>query len=65
MSNLFEIVFILVLVLLNGIFAMAEFAIISAKKPSSSGPMKEINVQRLHLNLPMSPLKTDASSLDT
>jgi len=32
MSYLFEIVIILVLILLNGIFAMAEFAIVSAKK---------------------------------
>ncbi len=32
MSYVFEIVIILVLILLNGIFAMAEFAIVSAKK---------------------------------
>jgi putative hemolysin len=32
MSYLFEIVIILVLILINGIFAMAEFAIVSAKK---------------------------------
>ena len=32
MSYTFEIVIILVLILLNGIFAMAEFAIVSAKK---------------------------------
>ena len=32
MSYLFEIVIILVLIILNGIFAMAEFAIVSAKK---------------------------------
>jgi len=32
MSFIFEIVFILVLILLNGILAMAEFAVVSAKK---------------------------------
>ncbi|MCK9580034.1 MAG: hemolysin family protein [Methanoregula sp.] len=32
MSYLFEIVIILVLIVLNGIFAMAEFALVSAKK---------------------------------
>jgi putative hemolysin len=32
MSYTFEIVIILVLIMLNGIFAMAEFAIVSAKK---------------------------------
>ncbi len=32
MSYIFEIVFILVLIFLNGIFSMAEFAVVSAKK---------------------------------
>jgi len=32
MSYLFEIVFILILIVINGIFAMAEFAIVSVKK---------------------------------
>ena len=32
MSYIFEIIFILVLILLNGILAMAEFAVVSAKK---------------------------------
>jgi putative hemolysin len=32
MSFIFEVVFILVLILLNGILAMAEFAVVSAKK---------------------------------
>ena len=56
MSYLFEIVIILVLILINGIFAMAEFAIVSPKKhASSSGHRKETNGQRLHLNLQMNP----------
>jgi len=32
MSYLFEIVIILILIVINGIFAMAEFAIVSVKK---------------------------------
>ena len=32
MSYIFEIVIILVLIALNGIFAMSEFALVSAKK---------------------------------
>ena len=33
MSYLFEIIVILVLIAINGYFALSEFAIISAKKP--------------------------------
>ena len=55
MSFIFEIVFILVLILLNGILAMAEFAVVSAKKirlqqRAEGGDTK---AAVLHLNLPM------------
>jgi putative hemolysin len=56
MSYFFEIVIILVLIILNGIFAMAEFAMVSAKKPASSnGRTKGMHGQQQHLELKMNP----------
>ena len=37
MSYLLEIVIILILIVINGIFAMAEFAIVSVKKTRTCG----------------------------
>lgn len=63
MSYFFEIVIILILIILNGILAMSEFAIVSAKKPAcGKGQMTETNVLRVHLNSQMNPLRSSQQS---